>query len=164
MIYYHFASKAGLYREILRDMFDAVAVRVSHAASSGAAPAEKIRAFVEAIAVEAEARAHFPPIWFREVAEGGAHLDEATLSHIAAIVKMLARIVQEGVAARQFTPLNPLLLHAGIVGPLLLYFASGSMRARLERGGVRGAAAVKRDDVVAHVQRVALLSLEGQAS
>ncbi|MEP6919267.1 MAG: helix-turn-helix domain-containing protein, partial [Acidobacteriota bacterium] len=50
MIYYHFTSKAGLYREILRDMFDAVAVRASAAANANAAPADKIRAFVEAIA------------------------------------------------------------------------------------------------------------------
>jgi AcrR family transcriptional regulator len=164
MIYYHFKSKAGLYREILRDMFDAVAVRVSAAAGSNAAPAAKIHAFVEAIATEAEARTHFPPIWFREVAEGGAHLDETTLSHIAAIIKMLARILQEGVAAGQFRPVSPLLLHAGIVGPLLLYFASGSLRRRLERSGLRGAGAVERADVVAHVQRVALLSLEGRTS
>src|SRR6187455_2351332 len=82
MIYYHFKSKAALYREILRDMFEAVARRVSETAGSTADPPGKIRAFVEAIAVEAEARPHFPPIWFREIAEGGAHLDDSTVSHI----------------------------------------------------------------------------------
>src|SRR3954465_2179878 len=56
MIYYHFASKAALYREILRDMFEAVARRASVAAAAAADPRDKIRAFVEAIAVEAEAR------------------------------------------------------------------------------------------------------------
>src|SRR3954452_22526998 len=90
MIYYHFKSKAALYREILRDMFEAVAARASDAARSAAAPEDKIRAFVEAIAIEAEARAHFPPIWLREVAEGGAHLDPTTLGHISGIVKTLA--------------------------------------------------------------------------
>src|SRR5438477_8493001 len=56
MIYYHFRSKAALYREILRDMFAAVARRVSETARSTAEPDDKIRAFVEAIADEAEAR------------------------------------------------------------------------------------------------------------
>src|SRR4051794_31930068 len=162
MIYYHFRSKAALYREILRDMFEAVASRASAAAASTADPADKIRAFVEAIASEAEARTHFPPIWFREVAEGGTHLDPATLGHIAGIVKTLARIMQDGTAAGRFRPVNPLLVHAGIVGPLLLYFASGPLRTRLERGGVRGARAIGRDTVVAHVQHVALLALEGE--
>lgn len=164
MIYYHFASKAALYREILRDMFDAVARRVADTGRSAADPADKVRAFVEAIAIEAEARPHFPPIWFREIAEGGAHLDDQTVSHIAAVVTTLAAIIREGVAAKRFRSVNPLLLHAGIVGPLLLYFASGGIRKRLARGGVGAAAAIEQADVIAHIQRVALGTLEGQAS
>src|SRR5438093_3378300 len=71
MIYYHYKSKAALYREILRDMFEAVRTRVTAVAASVAAPEDKIRAYVDAIAAEAEARPHFPPIWLRELAEGG---------------------------------------------------------------------------------------------
>jgi len=155
---------AALYREILRDMFAAVARRVAETARSSADPADKIRAFVEAIAVEAEARPHFPPIWFREIAEGGAHLDAATVAHIATVLKTLGAIVKEGIDAHRFRPVKPLLVHAGIVGPLLLYFASTGIRRRLERGGVRGAGGFDRDEVVAHVQRVALHTLEGQPS
>jgi TetR/AcrR family transcriptional regulator len=159
MIYYHFKSKAGLYREILRDMFAAVAARVAETGQSDADPADKIRDFVEAIATEAEARPHFPPIWFREIADGGRHLDAETTSHISAIVKTLGGIVAEGVAAKRFVPINPLHLHAGIIGPLLLYFASGEVRERLARHGVKGANRLERREVVAHVQRVALASL-----
>jgi TetR/AcrR family transcriptional regulator len=164
MIYYHFASKAALYREILRDMFDAVARRVADTGRSAADPADKIRAFVKAIAVEAEARPHFPPIWFREIAEGGAHLDDRTVSYIAVVVKTLAAIITEGVAEKRFRPVNPLLVHAGIVGPLLLYFASGGIRKRLARGGVSAVAGITQADVIAHIQRVALGTLEGHAS
>ena len=164
MIYYHFKSKAALYREILRDMFEAVALRVSAATDAPAEPADKVRAFVDAIAIEAEARPHFPPIWFREIAEGGAHLDETTIANITAIIKALGRIVHEGRAAGRFQAVNPILVLAGIVGPLLLYFASGSLRRRLERGGVPGASMVSRDEVVAHVQRVALMALEGRTA
>src|SRR3954454_6406386 len=62
MIYYHFRGKAALYREILNDMFGAVRARVAEVAASGAAPPDKIRGYVEAIAAEAAARPHFPPI------------------------------------------------------------------------------------------------------
>jgi TetR/AcrR family transcriptional regulator len=164
MIYYHFTSKAALYREILRDMFEAVANRVAETARSGVDPADKIRAFVESIAIEAEARPHFPPIWFREIAEGGAHLDDATVAHIASVLKTLGAIVKEGVAAGRFRPVNPILVHAGIVGPLLLFFASTGIRRRLERGGVAGAGGFDRAEVVAHIQRAALNSLEGPPS
>lgn len=161
MIYYYFRSKAGLYREILQDMFEAVAARVTETARSPASPPDKVRAFVEAIATEAEARPHFPPIWFREIADGGRHLDPGTTGHMTGIVTTLGAILSEGVAARRFRPVNPLYVHAGIVGPLLLYFASGEVRSRLARRGVKGANRLERREVVAHVQRMALATLEG---
>jgi hypothetical protein len=66
------------------------------------------------------------------------------------------------VRAGAFRPINPLLVHAGIVGPVLLFFASEGIRRRVERAGVRGAGTLARDEVVAHVQRVALGLLEGR--
>lgn len=164
MIYYHFHSKADLYREILRDMFSAVEGRIAGMAASPADPAEKIRGFVEAIAAEAEARPHFPPIWFREIADGGAHLDSTTVGHIAGVVRTLAGILQQGVAAGRFRPVDPLLIQAAIVAPLLLYFASGGLRLRLDRAGVSGSTGFGRDEVIAHVQLSVLATLEGQHS
>jgi len=162
MIYYHFRSKAGLYREILRDMFGAVGARVSAIAGSDLPPGDKVRQFVQAIALEAEARPHFPPIWFREVAEGGSHLDAATLGDMLGILKSVSSIVGEGVRAGRFKPINPLLVHAGIVAPLLLFFATAGIRRRIERAGLRGAGQIDRDEMVAHIQRVALGLLEGR--
>jgi AcrR family transcriptional regulator len=163
MLYYHFASKAGLYREILSDMFGAVAARVQAAVDSDLRPDEKLRRFVEAIALEAEARPHFPPIWFREIAEGGAHLDAAVLRTIASVVQALAGIVGEGTRAGRFVAVNPMLVHASIVGPLLLFFASHGVRQQVGKIGLPAAAEIDRDVVVEHVHRVALAMLEGRA-
>jgi TetR/AcrR family transcriptional regulator len=162
MIYYHFASKAALYRGVLQDMFEAVGARVRAVAATDLPPAEKIRRFVEAVAAEAEARPHFPPIWFREIAEGGTHLDEPTLRAISGVVAALGSIVEEGVRAGVFKPVSPLLVHAGIVAPLLLFFASAPLRRRLERTGLTDASHLTSGDVVSHVQRVSLGLLEGR--
>ena len=161
MIYYHFDSKLALYQEVLGDMFQAVAGRVRGVAASATPPDAKLKRFVEAIADEAEARPHFPPIWFREIAEGGTHLSQRTLEDVASVVQMLVAIVQEGIRARRFRRINPLLLHGGIVGPLLLFFAGGPLRLRLERAGIAGASGLTREDVVAYVQRVSLGVLRG---
>ena len=162
MIYYHFGSKAGLYRQILRDMFAAVGARAAAAAASELPPTDKLRQFVQAIALEAEARPHFPPIWFREIAEGGGHLDDATLKDMLGVLTSLSSIVGEGVRAGRFKPINPLLVHASIVAPVLLFFASAGIRRRIERAGLRGAAKIDRDELVASIQRVSLGLLEGR--
>src|SRR5687767_8966272 len=161
MIYYHFGSKATLYAEILHDMFGAVGARVRAVAGSNASPEDKIRQFVEAIAAEAEARPHFPPIWFREIADEGRHFGDDTAREVGSIVATLAGMIEEGVRAGLFVPAPLMLVHAGVIGPLLLFFASTSLRARLSRAGVRGAAELKRDQVVGHIQNVTLGVLRG---
>ena len=162
MIYYHFHSKAALYQEILGEMFHAVGERIRAVAASAATPEQKLEQFVAAIAEAAEARPHFPPIWFREIAEEGAHLGAATMQEVVGIVQGLIAILQEGVRTRRFRKVNPLLVHGGIVGPLLLFLASAGVRRRLADAGVPGAAAFTREEVVAHVQRVTLALVEGR--
>ena len=161
MLYYHFGSKSHLYGEILRDMFGAVAARLATSVDPGADPAERVGALAEAIGREAEVRPHFPPIWLREVAEGGAHLDKATLGVIGGLLRHMSTAVGDGVASGAFVPTNPFLVQLGIVGPLLLFFAARPMltKAGPELGPALG---LTTDQVIAHVQRVALQTLEGK--
>jgi TetR/AcrR family transcriptional regulator len=128
MIYYHFRSKAALYREILRDMFGAVRTRVVAVAASPSSPEDKIRAYVAAIADEAEARPHFPPIWLREIAEGAAHVDAVTLSYVREVLGALGGIIAEGVRAGRFQPAQPLLVQGGIIAPLMFFLATAPLR------------------------------------
>ena len=162
MIYYHFGSKAALYRAILVDMFDDVGRRVRDVASSNASPDDKIRAFVAAIADAAAAHPHFPPIWLRELAEGGQHVDTATLTYARNVLETLAAIIHEGGAAGRFVPANPLVVHAGIVAPLMFFFVTDGIRAKLGRAGVTHVSNITRAGVVEHVQRIALAVLEGR--
>jgi TetR/AcrR family transcriptional regulator len=161
MIYYHFRSKAALYREILHDMFDAVGARVRAIAASNASPEQKIADFIEAIAIEAEAHPHFPPIWLREIAEGGEHVDNATLRYVRDVLGTLGAIIQEGCGAGRFHPINPILIQGGIIAPLLFFLATAGVRQKLDRAGVDGAK-VSSADIVAHIQRVTLAILEGR--
>jgi AcrR family transcriptional regulator len=164
MIYYHFRSKAALYREILADMFGEVERRVAEVVASDRTPDAKIRAFVEAIAIAAADRPHFPRIWLRELAEGAAHVDTPTLRYARDVVGMLGTIVAEGAAAGRFTPANPLVVHAGIVAPLMFFFVTEGVREKFARAGVEGVGAITRDAVIGHVQRVALAVLEGRVA
>ena len=164
MIYYHFKSKAALYREILRDMFDAVRTSVGEVARSDATPEDKIRGYVEAIATAAEARPHFPPIWLRELAEGGEHVDAATLRYVGDVLAALGGIIAEGRRAGRFCPANPLLVQGGIIAPLMFFLASTRTRQKIERTLASGGSAISRDIVVKHIQRLTLAQLEGKIS
>jgi TetR/AcrR family transcriptional regulator len=161
MIYYHFTSKAALYREIVGDMFHAVGARIRDVAASDASPEDKVTRFIETIATEAEARPHFPPIWFREIAEGGTHLDDKTLRAIAGIVQTLVTILELGTKSGRFRRVHPLLVHAGIIAPIMLFYGSGALRARLARAGIGSVALVTRDVMVAHVRSITLGVLKG---
>ena len=161
MIYYHFTNKAALYREILRDMFAAVRREVVDVAAAPLDPDDKIRRYVEAIAGAAEARPHFPPIWLRELAEGGEHVDAATLAYVRDVLAALGRIIEEGRRRGRFQPVNPMVLHAGIIAPLMFFLASARLRRKIERGA-GGRLAVSRDAIVAHIQRLTLAQLEGK--
>jgi TetR/AcrR family transcriptional regulator len=162
MIYYHFKSKDALYREILRDMFGAVRTRVAAVAASPASPEDKLRAYVAAIADEAEARPHFPPIWLREIAEGAARVDAPTLGHVREVLAALGGIIAEGIRAGRFQPAHPLLVQGGIIAPLMFFLASAPLRKKIARAGVDGVSDISRDMVVAHIQRLTLAQLEGK--
>lgn len=163
MLYYHFKSKAGLYGEILRDMFESVARRLAETTPADADPPARVRILVAAIAHEAEARPHFPPIWLREIADGGRHLDKETLGVVARLLQHTVVTVQEGARRGVFRPANPYLVQLGIVGPLLMFFATAAMR-RTTPSPFAHALALTTEQVIDHVQRVTLLALEGKPS
>ena len=162
MIYYHFKSKAELYREILKDMFAAVRSGVLQVAASDLTPEDKIRGFIEAIASAAEARPHFPPIWLREIAERGEHVDASTLVYVRDVVVTLGKIIEEGRRAGRFHAVSPAIIQSGIIAPLLFFFATGPLRQKLRRTGAIVLTDVSRDTLVGHIQRVTLAQLEGK--
>jgi TetR/AcrR family transcriptional regulator len=162
MIYYHFAGKTALYRAILNDMFGAVRSAVTAVAASDRGPDDKIRDYIAAIAREAEARPHFPPIWLREIAEGGAHVDEATLAYVRDVLASLGGILAEGVRAGRFQPLPPFMVQVGIIAPLMVVLATSRVRERIARLTRADVIEVSREAVVAHIQRVTLAQLEGK--
>jgi TetR/AcrR family transcriptional regulator len=144
MIYYHFKGKAHLYHEIVRDMFTAVRSRTGAVAASPLSPPDKIDGFVEAVVAEARLRPHLPPIMMREAAEGGRHLDPDILRLMLGIFTNLRAILAEGETAHAFKPVDPVLMHFTLVGPIVMYLASAPFRnaigqlrsTRLARGEV----------------------------
>jgi len=162
MIYYHFRSKAALYSEIFREFLGVLLARVREVAATDATPDDKVRGFIRAIANSLLERPHAPAIWLREVAGGAPRVDRATLDLLAAIPAALGRIVREGCDAGIFRPAHPLLLHFGIVGPLILFQASQPVRVRLRAPEHLSVSTLALDDMLAHIERATLAALAPQ--
>ncbi len=159
MLYYHFHNKAALYREILTEMFTALAERVEGVQRADVAADEQIRRFVRAVADESAARPHFPSMWMREMAEGGRHLDEKVLAEAMRVLRVLAAILAEGREHGQFRPLHPFVVHMSIVAPIVLFGATTPIRALFGQLRPTGMPDVTRDQVVDYVVAATLSAL-----
>jgi TetR/AcrR family transcriptional regulator len=166
MVYYHFASKAALYREILRDLFAAVADRVARVRAAGGPPDHQLAGFIRAINETALAEPRFPPMWLREIADGGRHVDDSVLRQVGRVLGTLAEILAEGRAAGDFRDVAPLIVQFGIVGPLLLAAATEPLRDRARARGRSRASVplpvppITREAVAEHVHRMTLAALQ----
>lgn len=154
MIYYHFASKAGLYNAILHDTFSAIAAAVRGVREAGGTAEFQMRAYVAAIAGIAEGRPFFPPIWLREVAEAGRHLDPAVAGHFKQVLSVLGGILQQGAAEGTMRRAHPFLVQLGIVAPLTLFLASEPLRAKFSQA--HKGMDVSVQDMVRHLQVITL--------
>ena len=122
MIYYHFADKLSLYREVVRDMLRTVGTmaigdrrRAQTCRPDKSAPTSS-PGFVQLT----DERPWFPTLMLREIAEGAPHLDPETLALMKTVFTAFARILTEGQQAGLFRPINPMLAYMSILGPLLL--------------------------------------------
>src|SRR5262245_31634459 len=152
MLYYHFKSKQGLYRALLRQIFTIAADRLRAIAALDVSPLEKVDRVIAGMAELVGEHAYFPAIMMREVAEGGAHLDRATLTALAGVPRAVGAIVHEGVAAGAFRPVNPVFAYFSMLAPIVFFLAGAPIRDEISDLHVIDMGALSPADFVAHVQ------------
>jgi|SRR5688572_1659585 TetR/AcrR family transcriptional regulator len=152
MLYYHFRSKQGLYRALLRDTFGRAAERLRAAAAGGGTPAEQLDLVIAGIAAFIRQHRHFAAIMLREIAEQGAHLDADTLAALAALPRIVAGIIQRGVNEGAFRPVHPLAAYFSMLAPMVVYLAGAPIRERLSAQHLGGGPMLDHDAFVRYIQ------------
>jgi AcrR family transcriptional regulator len=132
-IYYYFASKRGLYLDVLRQVFRAVGVRARTIADGPGAAGQKTDAWIAAIVEEASARPWFPPIMLRELASGAPHFDPDTFATMDTVYVAVRDIIQQGQREGAFRQVDPLLTHLTIMPAVLIFFVRQRVLARNTR-------------------------------
>jgi len=154
MIYYHFASKAGLYTAILRNLFEPAGQQARAIVAGDRPPEEKLDALVAAIAARVFANPGLPPIMMREIAEGARHLDPQMLRAMSGLYLSVAAVVAEGRRSGRFDAVDPLLVYFTFIGPLIVFLGGAPVRQAMTRLNVVGNWHREPDEIVAHLQRV----------
>ena len=72
----------------------------------------------------------------RELADGGRHLDEATLREMLTLPPMLAELIGQGRAEGAFREFDPLMLHFVITGTAMLMASNVPIRRRVRQLGL----------------------------
>lgn len=163
MIYYHFPNKQALYRAVLQDTFHAIGARVRAIADGPLPPDRKIREFLSAVSAEAGQHPHFPPIMLRELAEGGRHLDAATLGMMGGLLQTTAAILANGREAGAFRDVPLMVAYFSMVTPLVVFHATASIRDSVRRATGLTAPAIDGTSFVSALQDFVLRSLAADA-
>jgi AcrR family transcriptional regulator len=153
MLYYHYRSKQALYLEVLRDMFRAVGSRSRAIADGPGSAADKLDAWIAAVAEEAAARPWLPSIMLREIASGAPHIDHETFAMMNAVYVAVSGVIAQGQREGAFREANPLLAYMTILPPILIFFARQQVVTR--RKGMHDlavAAPLGLDEFVRHAQ------------
>ena len=133
MIYYHFSSKLGLYREVLRDGFRALLADARAVLDQPLPPIDKLDAYVSVLLRAGARRKHLVPMMLREIAGGGRQLDPETLRLLTGLFQVVRQILDEGRRRGEFREIDPLLTHLMIMGAGILYSANEPLRVRIDR-------------------------------
>jgi AcrR family transcriptional regulator len=136
MIYYHFAGKMGLYREVLRDGFRRLTGEARAAIAGAPSAIGKLDAYISSLLRTAGADPHIVPILLREVAGGGRNVDAETLRLMTGLFLVVKEILDEGRTAGEFRRADPMLTHFIIMGSAMLYVANEPIRVQVRRTGV----------------------------
>ena len=134
MIYYHYASKRGLYVAVLRDVFRAVGARARAVADGPGTARQKLDTWIATIVDAASARPWFPPIMLRELASGAPRFDPETFALMNAVFVAVRDILAAGQREGAFRQVDPLLTHLTIMPPVLLFFARQRVLANARPG------------------------------
>jgi TetR/AcrR family transcriptional regulator len=152
MLYYHFKSKQGLYRTLLRRMFTLVGERLRGIATGGGTPGEKVDRAIAGFAGLIREHAHFPAIMLREIAESGAHLDHETLAALASVPRAFSLIIEDGVAQGAFRPVHPVFAYFSTLAPIVFYLAGTPIRTEISELHLINLRALSQDQFVRHLQ------------
>lgn len=130
MIYYHFGLKKDLYQTVLLDLFSSLLKEVAELGQAETDPLKRLAGLYAGLVKLFAKQPALPRLMLREVMAGGRNMGSESSKALLAIKGFVASAVEQGVSQGRFRPAHPLLVHLGMIGPIMLYFGGEDFRAR----------------------------------
>jgi TetR/AcrR family transcriptional regulator len=156
LISYHFGGKRGLYVAILDSAFTSIAERLKAIEAAAPSAREALHAYVLTFEQVTRERPGFPTLFMREVLSTG--IEPAVLPRLLEIIGVSRRLADRGAREGLFRRVDPLLLHFGLVGSLVFFFATEPAR---RRAAAEGRVPFVAPDPKAFVRYLEELTLRG---
>lgn len=124
MLYYYFGSKQQLHRAVLENLFRQLKSGVYGARRGAMPPRDRLRAFVTGYFDFLATHPNYPRLVQREAMGATSNFRWIVLEYLRPFHKQLSRMIEEGVAAREFRRVDPNHAAFTIVGMTTSYFAA----------------------------------------
>jgi TetR/AcrR family transcriptional regulator len=157
LISYHFRGKRGLYVAILESSFAAMAERLKAIEAGAPSAREALHGYVRAFEQMTRERPGFPTLFLREVLCAG--IDPSLLPHLLEIIGVSRRLAQRGAQEGLFRRVDPLLMHFGLIGSLVFFFATEPARRKAAGAGDLPFAMPAADAFVRYLEELTLRGL-----
>jgi len=128
LISYHFGGKRALYAAILESAFSSMAERLHGIERDAPNAREALHGFLSAFEQITRERPGFPTLFVREVLSTG--IEPSVVPHLLEIIGVSRRLAERGAREGLFRKVDPLLLHFGLVGSLVFFFATEPARSK----------------------------------
>ena len=135
LLYYYFQDKETLYSAVLDEAFAGLKKTVFQVLDSDLPPRKKMLAYAGAYFDFVASNQMYPRLMQREMMrarEGGSpHIDKIIKTYIRPIFLRVGELMQKGIAAGEFRPVNPAQFVPSMVAMIVFYFSSAPMMQKI---------------------------------
>lgn len=120
LIYYYFGSKTGLFEALVGRVQEAVHMNLEHSLAGPGGPREKLEHFIRLQVELLRRRSPLLRILLREMLNQNEPAMALLRRALEPNLRLVAGLIEEGVAAGEFRPVDPVLAARTLVGSLLV--------------------------------------------